>query len=234
MNFFRKNKWYISGFVVVLIIILLALLLPAFLFEFDYLETLGTQQLYVSIAAFSVIWITLLLTISQFSKSNAKPLIKVAFNKNGEQSFNLTYRDNKATTDLPPLWIINEGNAISQHFQIDIIIPESIINPEIIGKRLTYTTITRDNGNCIFSYTNDEDYTLFVHKPKQPQDMNLSIAIDNHKCMNLPKNNFKLKYYIYGDWAETQKGELTVKILKETGGTNAAGENWGYRGDGAV
>ena len=134
MSFFEKNKWYISGFVVVLIIILLALLLPAFLFEFDYLETLGTQQLYFSIVAFSVIWITLLLTIRQFRKSMAKPLIKVAFNENGDQSFTLTYKDNIVTTDLPPLWIINEGNAISQHFQIDIIIPGSIINPEIIGK----------------------------------------------------------------------------------------------------
>jgi len=209
MSFFEKNKWHISGFVVLIIVILLILLLPPFLFEFDYLETLGTQQLYFSIIAFSVIWITLLLTIRQFRKSMAKPHIKVAFNEKGEQSFTLTYKDNRVTNGLPNLWLINEGNAISQHFQIVVIIPESI------GKSLTYTIITMDNGNCIFSYTNDEDYTLFVHKPKQPQDMDLSIAIDVNKCIKVSEDVRKIKYRIYGDWAETQEGELKIKVKKQ-------------------
>ncbi len=178
-------------------------------------DRLSVMQLILSAVAFVGVFIALMVAIAQFRKSNAKPKIKVAFNEKGEQSFTLTYKDNKATSNLPPLWLINEGTAISQHFQIVVIIPESIINPESIGKILTYTIITRDNGNCIFSYTNDEGYTLFVHKPKQPQDMNLSIAIDNHKCMNLPKNNIKLKYNIYGDWAETQEGELTVNVKKQ-------------------
>ncbi len=173
------------------------------------------SQVTLSAIAFIAIFYAFYATMIQLRKSMAKPLIKVAFNERGDQSFTLTYKDNGVTNSLPPLWLINEGNAISQHFQIVVIIPESIINPESIGKSLTYTIITRDNGNCIFSYTNDEDYTLFVHKPKQPQDMNLSIAIDNHKCMKLPKNNFKLKYYIYGDWAETQEGELKIQVKKQ-------------------
>ncbi len=229
MNFYRKDKWYISGFGVAIIVILSILLLPfilrllPFFSELSYSEILGTQQLYFSAVAFSVIWITLLLTMRLFRKSMAKPHIKVAFNEKREQSFTLTYKDNKATSNLPPLWLINEGNAISQHFQIVVIIPESIIISESIGKRLTYTTITRDNGNCIFSYTNDEDYTLFVHKPKQPQDMDLSIAIDCNECIKVYKDSFTIKYRIYGDWAETQEGTLKVYIKKQQEASNAAG-----------
>ena len=216
MNFYRKDKDLLWGIIGSTILIVLAIVLPiTSLFELDLLETVGMIQLRLSAVAFLVIFVTLILTIRQFRQSMAKPKIKVAFNENGEQSFNLTYKDNKATTDLPPLWIINEGNAISQHFQIDVIIPESIINPEIIGKRLTYTTITRDNGNCIFSYTNDEGYTLFVNKPKQPQDMNLSIAIDMNKCIKVSEDVHKIKYRIYGDWAETQEGELKIKVKKQ-------------------
>jgi len=217
MSYFEKNKWYISGFVVLIIVILLILLLPPFLFKFNYSETLGTQQLYFSIVAFSVIWITLLLTIRQFRKSMAKPHIKVAFNEKGDQSFTLTYKDNRVTNSLPRLWLINEGNAIAQHFQIDVIIPKSITEPESKIKTLTETISTRDNGNCIFSYTNtnDKDDILFVHKPKQPKNLDFFIAIDTNKCIEASEDVCKIKYRIYGDWAETQEGELKIKVKKQ-------------------
>jgi len=220
-----KSKELRLALVGSVIVVALAIILPVITMRnYPLPDRFALARLALQAAAFPAIFLALYFNLVQLRKSIAKPLIKVAFNERGEQSFTLTYKDNESTSNLPPLWLINDGKAISQHFQIVVIIPESIVIPDSIGKILTYTRITRDNGNCIFSYTNDEDYTLFVHKPKQPQDMNLSIAIDNHKCMKLPKNNFKLRYYIYGDWAETQEGELTVKILKETGSlSNAAG-----------
>ena len=209
MSFLEKNKWYISGFVVLIIVILLILLLPPFLFEFNYLETLGTQQLYFSIVAFSVIWITLLLTIRQFRKSMAKPHIKVAFNEKGEQSFTLTYKDNRVTNSLPSLWLINEGNTISRYFQIDFIVPENI------GKQSDYVAIARDDGKYIISYTNDGKYTLFVNKPHLDPNMLFSPAIDTNKCIKISEDVRKIKYRIFGDWAETQEGELKIQVKKQ-------------------
>ena len=215
-NFYKRHEPVILGAILAIALTSLSLLLANAASQgLELSDRLVVMQITLSSVAFVGVFIALMIAVAQFRKSIAKPKIKVAFNKKGEQSFTLIYKDNKATTDLPPLWIINEGNAISQHFQIDIIIPEIILNPEIIGKLLTYTTITRDNGNCIFSYTNDWDYTLFVNKPKQPQDMNLSIAIDMNKCIKVSEDVRKIKYRIYGDWAETQEGELKIQVKKQ-------------------
>jgi hypothetical protein len=48
----------------------------------------------------------------QFRKALSKPKIRVAFNENGDQQAELKYI-NLNPCSLPPLWLINEGNAIS-------------------------------------------------------------------------------------------------------------------------
>ena len=177
----------------------------------ELLPKFALSQLTFSAVAFFIVFLALYFTIVQLRKSMAKPHIKVAFNEKGEQGFTLTYKDNLPTNNLPILWLINEGNAITRYFQIDLIIPESVA-------KTSASNMVKNNGNYIFSYINDADYTLFVNRPQKFQNLNLSTLIDDHKCIKSSEKSFPLKYRIYGDWAETQKGELTLRIQEATGG----------------
>lgn len=211
MNFKKERALVIIG---AIIVIGLAIGLP-FLSNpcENLLPKFALSQLAFSAVAFFIVFLTLYFTIIQLRKSMAKPRIKVAFNENREQQATLTYKDGQLSA-LPELWLINEGNAISRYFQIDFIIPENI------GKQSQYVSITRDDGRYICSYTNDGKYTLFVNKPHQDPNIILSAAIDKKKCVEVYKDGFEIEYRIYGDWAETQEGKLTIKVNKEVSHAN--------------
>lgn len=204
----------ISG--AVLVVMLIALAVVALYSKFaalNFLETMTFAQVVFSVLMLLFVIYTLYAALTQLRKSMAKPQLKVSFNEQGEQSFTLTYKDNLPTNNLPILWLINEGNAITRYFQIDLIIPESI------AKTSVHNMVKNKSNYYIFSYINDADYTLFVKRPQEFQRLNLSTLIDDHKCIKSSEKNFPLKYRIYGDWAETQKGELTIRIQEVTGGT---------------
>jgi len=209
MSFYERHKPVILGAV-------LAIVLVSLILGLAYLATYGlplsdrfsAMLLSLSTVAFVGVFIALMVAIAQFRKSMAKPLIKVAFNKKGEQQATLIYKDGKLTTDLPSLWLINKGNAVARYFQIDFIIPENI------GKQSRYTHIARDDGKYIIPHTNDGKYTLFVNQYLD-SGTRLSAAIDTKKCAEADEDSFEIKYRIYGDWAETQEGTLKVKINKQ-------------------
>ena len=204
MTYKRTITFAIIG---VLVVIALAIGLPFFSRPCEnLLPNFALSQLALSAVAFFVVFVALVLTIFQFRKSMARPLIKVAFNEKGQQHTTLIYKNGKITAELLPLWLINKGNAVARYFQIDFIIPENI------GKQSRYKPIARDNGRYIMPCTNDGAYTLFVNKPHLGP--NISIAIDYKKCIQINEDSFEIKYRIYGDWAETQKGKLKVNINK--------------------
>ncbi len=193
---------------VALIIVCMSLIMTVLLsarLKLNYSDSIATAQLIFTIVGFAGAVYALYATLVQLRKSMAKPLIKVAFNEKGEQQATLTYNDGKPL-ELPALWLINEGNAISRYFQIDFIIPENI------GKQSQYVSIARDDGKYIYSYTCDGKHTLFVNKPYLGP--NISAAIDTNKCIKVNEDSFEIKYRIYGDWAETQEGKLKVNINK--------------------
>lgn len=204
MTYKRTITFAIIG---VLVVIALAIGLPFFSRPCEnLLPNFALSQLALSAVAFFVVFVALVLTIFQFRKSMARPLIKVAFNEKGQQHTTLIYKNGKITAELLPLWLINKGNAVARYFQIDFIIPENI------GKQSRYKPIARDNGRYIMPCTNDGAYTLFVNKLHLGP--NISIAIDYKKCIQINEDSFEIKYRIYGDWAETQKGKLKVNINK--------------------
>ena len=176
--------------------------------ELNFSETMAFAQLVFTILAFGFVLYTLYAALAQLRKSMARPQIKVAFNEKGEQQATLIYRDSKLETGLPHPWLINEGNAVARYFQIDFIIPENI------GKPSAWVPLIKDNGNYILSYTNEGRYTLFVNRPYSDPNMLFSSAIDANKCVEVYRDSFKIKYRIYGDWAETQEGTLKVSIKK--------------------
>lgn len=214
MGRFFKQYWIplIGAFVAILAAWSPFLLWPSNIPSINW----ARAQVVLSAIAFPTIFATLYLTMVRLRKSMAKPKIKVAFNEKGEQETNLTYTDNNPH-GLPPLWIINEGNEISRFFQIDVIIQKNIVNDR--GKNLLsdieHITLKEFGNDYIFSYTNEAKYTLFINKPYNDQDFILNFALDYKKCIEEFKNDFRLKYKIYGDWAESQEGILRVNIVNK-------------------
>ena len=199
-----------------IICIILAIVLP-FIFNpgTELLPQFTSAQVAISAIGFIAVLSTLCLALIQLRKSMAKPRIKVAFSEKGDQQVTFVYKDGILTSGILALWLINEGTAIARCFQIDFIIPENI------GKQSQYASVTRDDGEYIFSYTNDGKYTLFVNKPYLDPNIELSAALDTSKCMIAKGDNFEMKYRIYGDWAETQEGKLKVNIKKLQGDSSA-------------
>ncbi|MBA7695313.1 hypothetical protein ES703_103937 [subsurface metagenome] len=169
----------------------------------------GRAQVVLSAIAFPAIFSALYLTMVQLRKAMAKPSIKVAFNKEGEQKATLTYKDGNLEAGLPILWIINEGNAVARFFQIDFFIPENIVRSGV------YVPLRKHDGNYILSYTNEGRYTLWVNRPYQDTNMIFSSAFGINKLLDEFKDGFEIEYKIYGDWAETQEGKLKVIIKKQ-------------------
>jgi len=169
-------------------------------------DTIAFAQVVFSVLALMGVLYNLYVMGVQLRKSMAKPRIKVAFNERGEQRADLTYRDGGTTNEAPRLWLINEGNAISRYFQIDFIIPESI------GKPSANARLAKKNGWYVLSYMNEADYTLFINRPYSDPRMVFFGAIDVGKCIEVYRDSFKIPYRIYGDWAETQEGELTITL----------------------
>ena len=212
MRFFKKNE-YLLVIIGALIAVGLSIGLPFVTQPSEQLmPRLTLSQLALSAAALFLMSVALYLTIVQARRAMAKPLIKVAFDEKGGQQTTFIYKDGKVIKALPSPLLINEGNAVARYFQIDFIVPEDI------GKQSRYKAIaSRDAGKYIVPYTNDGEYTLFVNKPYSPEDTHLTLAIDHNKIMKFPGASFKIEYKVYGDWAETQEGELTVKIDKQGG-----------------
>jgi len=203
-DFIKNNGVYIWISVAAVVLITLAVILPLYLAD---LNKVGLMQLTMSGVAFLILFITFLITIYQFRKFNAKPKIKVAFNEEGEQSFTLTYKDNKPAPSLPLMSLINDGNAIARCFQIDFVIPKSVSKDKLT---------TKDSyGNGIYTYINDEKKPLFVKKPSKPVNLSITYGIDNRKYLKYTKPSFTVKYRIYGDWNEIQEGKLTIRIQKQ-------------------
>ncbi len=209
MSFYERHKPVILGAVLAIVLVSLSLGLAYLVtYELPLSDRFSAMQLFLSTVAFVGVFIALMVAIAQFRKSMAKPRIKVAFNDKGQQQTTLNYGNGKLTKELPPFWLINEGNAIARYFQIDFVIPKDV------GKLSKNEPNCRqiEDGRYTLTYSNDGKYTLFVNKAHEGSILDL--AIDKDKCFNLNKNSFEIMYRIYGDWAETQEGKLKVNIEK--------------------
>lgn len=202
INRFRRAGLIIVGTALVIITVVWIIL------GLCFSQGIAFAQFIFTIVVFAVIWFTFYLALVQFRKSMAKPLIKVAFNKKGEQQATLTFKNGKPGS-LPSVWLINEGNAVARYFQIDFTIPENI------GRPSAYVPLSKEDGSYILSYVNEGRYTLFVNRPYSDPNMLFSSAMNLSKCIELNVASFKIKYKVYGDWALTQKGELTIKCNRQ-------------------
>ena len=218
MRFFKKHE-YIIVIVGAIIAVGLAIGLP-FVTQpsAQLMPKLTLSQLSLSAGALFIMSVTLYLTIVQVRKSMAKPKLEVIFSENGGTENQITIARVKPLTQHLNLWIINTGNAVTKLFQIDFDLP-NIFNPKFSpstekGHGILSVPPRKSSmkDNVIISFCSDEKFYCFVNSPTQIH----SLLLETHP-QNYDKypSELKIKYRVFGDWAETQEGELKVVCNKQ-------------------
>ena len=216
ISFKKERNLVIIG---ALVVIALAIGLP-FLSkpEQDLLPKFALSQLAFGAVAFFIVFLALYFTIVQLRKSMAKPQLKVAFSADGKAGTEIIITKSKDLTQKPDLWVINTGNAITKLFQVDFDLP-AIFNPRFtpsteVGHGIPEVTSRNSptKGNVIISFCSYEKIYCFVGNPAQIHSLHLKTSPQNYE--KYPEQ-FKIKYRIFGDWAEKQEGELTVSCNKQ-------------------
>ncbi len=215
MNFKRERNLVIIGAIVV---IALAIGLP-FLSNpgEDLLPKFALSQLAFSAVAFLIVFLALYFTMVQLRKSMAKPKLKVAFTEDGKTETTIIITQDRKKLHQLKLYIINSGNAITKLFQVEFEIPIilkanfglAVVNniPSPIPPRLS------SNGEKqIFTLCNDGNYCVFVNSPCEFHGLTLHSEPSNYEEY---KNEYEIRYTVFGDWAETQEGKLKVSIIKQ-------------------
>ena len=214
MIFYRKNKLAIWGAIGSALIIGLAFTIPYLPGNRASLaDNLAKIQVYLTAVGFLVIFETLIITISQFRKSMAKPNLRLALTENGETETNIQVSKNKELNNIElDFWVINDGNAIAKMFQIELKIP-GLYNPHFVleGKELKCSHRPLDENIEILSLCNNEKIICFVNNPEKISDVRLSTDPKGYGSFG----DFPIYYKIIGDWAEPKEGTLKVHVKKD-------------------
>ena len=213
MNFKQERALVIIG---AILIIGLAIGLPFIIKPCEnLLPSFALSQLAFSAVAFFIIFLALYFTIVRLRKSMAKPKISIYFSENKATEISM---DISESQDLPDrsleLWLINNGNAVAKVIQVEFDVPD-YFNPTIHPKYNNIFIVPPrfSNGGYIrtISFYSIDNY-CFVGLP-----INLiSFVLERHKDLVgfYHPDEFKISYRVYGDWAETQEGELKVMCKK--------------------
>lgn len=211
MSFWNKPYVAVGG---VLLIIVLAIWLPYILWpRSQLLDKFALSQLAFSAVAFFAIFLTLYINLVLFPKYLARPKIRVFFSEN--RATETSVRISKFQ-DLPnislELWVTNDGNAVAKVFQLELDVPDSFnpnFDPVYSGIKITPPKFSRGQNIRTISFCNIENY-CFVGLPVHL----ISLVLERHP-KSYSYDEFKVPYRIFGDWAETQEGELKI-ICKKT------------------
>jgi len=210
------NKVFIFA-IIITILILAFTSIVTLIKGLNYSEMIATAGLLFAVAAFGGVLLTLNATYVQLRKSMAKPKLKVAFTEDGKTETPITItRDRKKMHHLN-LYIINSGNAITKLFQVEFEIP-IILNPSF--SRAVVNNIppyiphrpSSNRGKRIFPLCNDGNYCVFINSPCEFHSLTLHSEPSNYEEY---KNEYEIRYTVFGDWAEIQEGKLKVNIKKQ-------------------
>ena len=199
-------------------------LLSTYLFSRSYglnrSETIALGQAIFSVIALMAILYSLWATGVQLRKSMAKPRLGVVFSENSSSEISLTIPQSREVPHILKLSVVNKGNAITKLFQIDFVVP-TIFDPKLEPTQgqipqIAYAGIidnprrNPDMTSTIF-YSSAERVYAFVNKAV-PICM-LRLTTLPREYTNYPRE-FNIKYFVHGDWAETQEGVLKVTCSK--------------------
>ena len=183
----------------------------------ELLLKFALSQLAFSAVAFLIVFIALYFNIVQLRKALAKPQLELLFSEDnsnlgeGKTKKTITIQKDVSIKEYLYLWANNSGNAVAKSFQI-----EFEIGDDLGPSASTSTTISQTkspSGNSrIFSFYNDGDNVFFVNRPKYIGTVILKVLHSEYKKL---KKEYKIPYRVFGDWAETQTGELTILCDKK-------------------
>jgi len=187
------------------------------------LPRLALAQLVFSALAFILVLIALCFTanqlqisIEQYKKMAAKPKLSLAFSEDGKAEATIDISSNEERIAQLYIWIFNTGNAITKLFQIELEIP-NIFRPNFdipFYSELPSPTsrLSPSRKATIFSFCSNEKVYCFVNSPIKFYPIVLHSRPEDFEEY---QNEYKLNYRVFGDWAETQEGELKVTINKQ-------------------
>ncbi|MFC1989658.1 hypothetical protein ACFLVW_03730 [Chloroflexota bacterium] len=217
MKFKRERALVIIG---AIIIIGLAIGLPFLARPCDnLLPNFALSQLVFSAVASFIIFLALYFNIVQLRKSMAKPKLELVFSEKGDTETVINVSRIKEMSNNTELWVINKGNAITELFQIELMMP-SIYYPqfssftgqrELMLRATTPEQATTEKGMVAVSLYNMRQIPCFVNSPVQ---LTSYLLLKTHNQRYGKYVDFKIKYRIFGDWNEIQKGELSVICKK--------------------
>ncbi len=194
-------------------------LITYFIFNTTFLETITFAQAIFSVLALVFIIYTLHISIYtlrtsllQLNKTMAKPIINVTFSEDELLETTLDLLKDRSNQKELEIWVNNNGNSVARCFQIDIDVPKLLNQPLALAATKTGFRIRDQEEKATYFFCNDADDPLFVNMPKTIGL--LPIELSHNDYHNYPEK-LDVKYRVYGDWAETQEGILTVYINKQ-------------------
>ncbi|MFC2059794.1 hypothetical protein ACFLTZ_01710 [Chloroflexota bacterium] len=203
-----------------IIIIALAIGLPFLTKPCDnLLPNFALSQLAFSAVAFFIVFLALYFTIVQLRKSMVKPDLKLVFSEKGDTETTINVSDIKDLSNNVALWIVNKGNAVAELFQIELEMPKLYYplfsnfteHQELMLRGTTPEQARTDKDMVAVSIYNVRQIPCFVNSPVK---LTSHLLLKTHNQHYEKYTDFKIKYHIFGDWNETQKGELRVKCKK--------------------
>lgn len=223
-NFYKRHEPVILGAVLAIALTSLSLLLANVASQgLELSDRLVVMQITLSSVAFVGVFIALMIAFAQFRKSMAKPKLRVIFSESGKSEISIDILKGKEVKHELKLSVINKGNAITKLFQINFIVP-AILRPRFDAWSALFLGIpspplnplpNMSESKKLISFCSYDKVYCFINEPARINTLLLETLPEEYN--NYP-DKFIITYSIYGDWAETQKGELTVRIQKETGG----------------
>jgi len=204
MEKIKLNIAIIVGAILAILVVTYTLVIT-YQLNLSYSDSVSTAALGFAIIAFLVMWITLCFTSVQLTKALAKPKLELSFNETGKTECDVKIKRGEINVEL---WIVNKGNAITDFFQVDIVVPIEVLG----GLKTNIVGLVQGHimeHNVVSSLVNKHHFVCFINRPITIPYLNLKVLPGQEY-----KDRYELPYKIYGDWGEPQQGYLKINVKK--------------------
>ena len=205
-------KGIIWGALIIIFFTLITVGVTSIWLDLEFIEQIALGQLIFSILAFGLFIFTLFFAYERYRKSIAKPELSLSFSENGVTEATLDTHHNMDSVQTFDLWVLNTGNKVANVLQVELDIPDEF-NPHFrhISKEtrpIPHRFSIKGETRTISFYATDKYY--FVGVPSRV----IAFELETHSEYEYP-SSFTIPYRAFGDWGETQKGELEVACIKQ-------------------
>jgi len=185
----------------------LGIYLP-FRYHLELAEKIVIGQLVIGTLSLLVILFGLYPVLRQLRISEAKPKLSLAFDELGKTDTTLDVIQGRGKTHRIVLWILNNGNAVAEKYQVDLEVDRSL-GAAFMGiwaeTKIYNPQQSTEDGRQTLSFS--LIYPCFVRRPITAISLFLST---NDKS----PQEFRMPYRVFGTWSPEERGELRVRLQK--------------------